>query len=159
MGPHCQVNALELTKWPSATMSAVCGAEIRSVARQKRHATAAKMIVHPAIPCVLLFMRPDVTTKERVMHQSGDGLGTPRLDFEAWGALLRSNCGGEVEVTKPHAPAGWMRPLAVCGLVAAAVKIEWGDAIADVGRHTHRVERTSAWIAMLQTLTAVPTSN
>jgi AraC family transcriptional regulator, positive regulator of tynA and feaB len=79
---------------------------------------------------------------ESMMHQSGDGLGTPRLDFDAWGALLRSNCGGEVEVTKPHAFAGWMRPLTVCGLVAAAVKIEWGDAIADVGRHTHRVERT-----------------
>lgn len=67
---------------------------------------------------------------------------TPRLDFEAWGALLRSNCGGEVEVTKPHAFAGWMRPLNVCGLAAAAVKIQWGDAIADVGRNTHRVERT-----------------
>jgi hypothetical protein len=45
------------------------------------------------------------------MHQGGDSLEAPRLDFEAWRVLLRSNCGGEVEVTEPNAFAGWMRPL------------------------------------------------
>ena len=32
--------------------------------------------------------------------------GTPPLDFDAWRALLRSNCGGEVEVTAPSVFAG-----------------------------------------------------
>jgi AraC-like DNA-binding protein len=47
--------------------------------------------------------------------------GTPRLDFEARRALLRSNCGAEMQVTAPAAFAGWMRPSSVCGLAAAAV--------------------------------------
>jgi hypothetical protein len=70
-----------------------------------------------------------------------DGIaGTPGLDFDAWRALLRSNCGGEVKVTAPNAFAGWMRPLSVCGLAAAAVKIQ-GTA-GDRGCHAHRFERT-----------------
>jgi AraC family transcriptional activator of tynA and feaB len=77
-----------------------------------------------------------------MMHQSGDTLDTPRLDFEAWRALLRSNCGGDVEVTEPNAFAGWMRPLTVSGLVAAAVKIQWGSAAVDLGCNAHRVERS-----------------
>jgi hypothetical protein len=32
--------------------------------------------------------------------RSGDSLDTPRLDFEAWRALLRSNCGGEVRTQR-----------------------------------------------------------
>jgi AraC family transcriptional activator of tynA and feaB len=71
-----------------------------------------------------------------------DGVaGTPRLDFDAWRTLLRSNCGGEVKVTAPNAFTGWMRPLSVCGLAAAAVKIQWGTA-GDRGCQTHRLERT-----------------
>src|SRR5882724_6061129 len=62
---------------------------------------------------------------------SGDSLDTPRLDFEAWRALLRSNCGAEVEVTETNAFAGWMRPLSVSGLAAAAVKIQWDSAVLD----------------------------
>jgi AraC family transcriptional activator of tynA and feaB len=77
-----------------------------------------------------------------MMLQRGDGLDTPRLDFEAWRALLRSNCGGEVDVTEPNAFAGWMRPLRVNGLAAAAVKIQWGVAAVDLGCSAHRVERT-----------------
>jgi AraC family transcriptional activator of tynA and feaB len=76
------------------------------------------------------------------MHQSGDNFDTPRLDFEAWRALLRSNCGGEVKVTEPKAFAGWMRLLDICGLAAAAVKIQWGFAGVDLGCNAHRVERT-----------------
>jgi AraC family transcriptional regulator, positive regulator of tynA and feaB len=78
---------------------------------------------------------------ETLIHQNGDSLDTPRLDFEAWRALLRSNCGGEVEVTEPNAFAGWMRPLSVSGLAAAAVKIQWEDVAVSLGRHVHRVER------------------
>src|SRR6266849_2547150 len=75
--------------------------------------------------------------------QSGDSLDTPRLDFEAWRALFRSNCGGEVEVTEPNAFAGWMRPLSVSGLAAAAVKIQWDSAVVDLGCNVHRVERNA----------------
>src|SRR6266436_4751093 len=69
-----------------------------------------------------------------------DSLDTPRLDFEAWRALFRSNCGGEVEVTEPNAFAGWIRPLSVSGLAAAAVKIQWDSAVVDLGCNVHRVE-------------------
>jgi AraC family transcriptional regulator, positive regulator of tynA and feaB len=76
------------------------------------------------------------------MFQRDGIVGTPRLDFDAWRALLRSNCGGEVKVTAPNAFAGWMRPSNVCGLAAAAVKIQWGSAARDRGCHAHRLERT-----------------
>src|SRR5260370_4059948 len=75
--------------------------------------------------------------------QSGDSLDTPRLDFEAWRALLRSNCGGEVEVTEPNAFAGWMRPLSVSGVAGAAVKSQWDSAVVDLGCNVHRVERNA----------------
>jgi hypothetical protein len=55
---------------------------------------------------------------------------TPGLDFDAWRSLLRSNCGGELRVTAPNAFAGWLRPSSVCGLAAAAVKIQWGTVVA-----------------------------
>jgi AraC family transcriptional regulator, positive regulator of tynA and feaB len=72
-----------------------------------------------------------------------DGVqGTPILDFEAWRALLRSNCGGEVEVTAPEVFAGWLRLLNPCGLAAAAVKIQWGSVGGEVGCFAHRLERT-----------------
>lgn len=72
-----------------------------------------------------------------------DGIaGTPRLNFEAWRTLLRSNCGGEVEVTTPNVFAGWMRPLNAFGLAAAAVKIQWDSRQGDPGRCVHRLERT-----------------
>jgi hypothetical protein len=35
------------------------------------------------------------------MLQSDDVGGAPLLDFESWRALLRSNCGRDVEVTAP----------------------------------------------------------
>jgi AraC family transcriptional activator of tynA and feaB len=77
-----------------------------------------------------------------MMLHSDNGARTPQLDFEAWRALLRSNCGGEVEVTAPNTFAGWMRPLSACGLPAAAVKIQWRPAARDHGCYAHRVERT-----------------
>ena len=74
------------------------------------------------------------------MPQSDDIGTTPLLDFEAWRALLRSNCGGEVQVTAPNNFAGRMRPLNACGLEAASVKIQWG--VADLGCSDHRLERS-----------------
>ena len=76
------------------------------------------------------------------MLQSDGVRGAPLLDFEAWRALLRSNCGGDVEVTAPEAFAGWMRLLNPCGLAAAAVKVQWGSAGGQVGCFAHRLERT-----------------
>jgi AraC-like DNA-binding protein len=77
-----------------------------------------------------------------MVHQSEDNLDGPRLDFEAWRALLKSNCGGEVEVTDPKVFSGWMRFLDVCGLAAAAVKIQWRSTAVDLGCNAHRVVRT-----------------
>ena len=74
------------------------------------------------------------------MPQSDDAGTTPLLNFEAWRALLRSNCGGAVEVTAPGAFAGWMGPLSACGFEAASVKIQWGSC--DLGCFDHRVERS-----------------
>jgi AraC family transcriptional activator of tynA and feaB len=65
----------------------------------------------------------------------------PLLDFEAWRALLRSNCGGEVEVTAPNDFAGRMRSLTACGLEAAWVGIQWTSVVGDLGCYDHRVER------------------
>ena len=74
-----------------------------------------------------------------IMPQSDDVSTTPLLDFEAWRALLRSNCGGAVQVTAPNTFAGWMRPLNACGLEAASVRIQWRSA--DLDCFDHRVER------------------
>jgi two-component system, OmpR family, response regulator len=38
-----------------------------------------------------------------MMLQSDDINGAPAMDFDAWRALLRSNCGRDVEVTAPNA--------------------------------------------------------
>ena len=73
------------------------------------------------------------------MLQSDDVGGAPLLDFESWRALLRSNCGRDVEVTAPNDFAGWRRPFNVCGLEATSVEIRWGSA--DAGCSDHRVER------------------
>jgi AraC family transcriptional regulator, positive regulator of tynA and feaB len=66
--------------------------------------------------------------------------GTPVLDFEAWRALLRSNCGRDVEVTTPDAFAGRIRPFNACGLEATTVKFSWGAE--DSGCSDRRTERS-----------------
>jgi AraC family transcriptional activator of tynA and feaB len=82
-------------------------------------------------------------SKAETLMPQRDGIAdTPRLDFDAWRALLRSNCGGEVEVTAPKAFAGWMRPTNVSGLATAAVKIQWESVAGDCDCHVHRLERT-----------------
>jgi AraC family transcriptional regulator, positive regulator of tynA and feaB len=77
------------------------------------------------------------------MLQSEEGVQcAPILDFEAWRALIQSNCGGEVKVTAPNAFAGSIRPLSACGLAAAAAKIQWRPAAGDLGCYAHQIERT-----------------
>jgi AraC-like DNA-binding protein len=79
---------------------------------------------------------------ETMVQQSCDFLGTPRLNLEEWAALLRSTCGGDHEVIDPNAFAGWMRRVSVCGVAAAAIKIQCGLAGVDHGGDTYRFERT-----------------
>jgi AraC family transcriptional regulator, positive regulator of tynA and feaB len=73
------------------------------------------------------------------MLQSDDVGGAPPLDFESWRALLRSNCGRDIEVTAPDAFAGWLRPFNAYGLEAASVKIRWGAG--EPGSSDYRVEQ------------------
>jgi len=68
--------------------------------------------------------------------------GTPRLDFEAWTAFLRTSCGNQPDVIDPRAFTGWVRPMTVCGLDAAELKIECGFAASELGRSAYRSERT-----------------
>jgi hypothetical protein len=86
------------------------------------------------------FLWPKRSETETMMLQSDDVGGPPQLNFEAWRDLLRSNCGGEVEVTAPKLFGGWMRPVNACGLEAASVKIQWGSA--DLGSFAQWVERS-----------------
>src|SRR4051812_31110720 len=69
-------------------------------------------------------------------------VGTPQLKLEEWAALLRPTCGGDHGVVQPNAFAGWMRPLNVYGIAAAAIKIQCGRAGVDLGNHAYRFERT-----------------
>ena len=79
----------------------------------------------------------------QAMMLESDGLvGTSRLDFDEWSMFLRSSCGNHPDVIDPSAFAGWVRPLSVCGLAAAALKIECGSTAEDFGRDAYRSERT-----------------
>jgi AraC family transcriptional regulator, positive regulator of tynA and feaB len=82
--------------------------------------------------------RPSIET-EAMMLQSDDIGGAPPMDFDAWRALLRSNCGRDVEVTTTNSFAGWIRPFNACGLEATSVKIRWGAA--NRGCSDYRAER------------------
>jgi hypothetical protein len=65
------------------------------------------------------------------MLQSDGIQSAPILDFEAWGALLRPNCGGEVKVTAPHAArrATYFLPSQKRAVVVASAAAEVGAAI------------------------------
>jgi AraC family transcriptional regulator, positive regulator of tynA and feaB len=68
--------------------------------------------------------------------------GTPRLDFEAWTAFLRTSCGNQPDVIDRNAFTGWVRPMSVCGLDAAELKIECGSPPMHLDRDAYRSERT-----------------
>src|SRR5262245_65687335 len=68
--------------------------------------------------------------------------GTPRLDFEAWTAFLRTSCGNQPDVVDPGAFTGWVRPISVCGLDAAELKIACGFTPTELGRDAYKSERT-----------------
>jgi AraC family transcriptional regulator, positive regulator of tynA and feaB len=73
----------------------------------------------------------------------GDNLaGAPRLDFEAWTAFLRTSCGNQPDVVDRNAFSGWVRPISVCGLDAAQLKIECGSPAMDLGGDAYKSERT-----------------
>jgi AraC family transcriptional activator of tynA and feaB len=74
------------------------------------------------------------------MAESDDAGPTPLLAFEAWRGLLRSDCGGEVQVSAPNTFAGWMRPLSAYGLEGGSVNVQWGPA--HPGCFDHRLERS-----------------
>src|SRR5262245_30423307 len=73
---------------------------------------------------------------------SADFAGTQQLDFEGWRAFLRASCGNQPHVIDPSAFTGWVRPISVCGLAAAALKVECGSAAMESGRDAYRSERT-----------------
>jgi AraC family transcriptional regulator, positive regulator of tynA and feaB len=75
--------------------------------------------------------------------------GTPRLDFEAWTAFLRTSCGNQPDVIDPRTFTGWVRPMTVCGLDAAELKIECGSPPMDFGRDAYRSERTERDIRLV----------
>jgi AraC family transcriptional regulator, positive regulator of tynA and feaB len=76
------------------------------------------------------------------MIESAPSIDTSQLDFEAWRAFLRSNCGDQPEVVDPNAFASWVRRFSVYGLPAAAIRIQCGFATAPDGRNRYRSERT-----------------
>ena len=83
-----------------------------------------------------------LATAQTMPFESADFVGTPKLDFEAWRAFLRASCGNQPDVIDPSAFSGWVRPISVYGLAAAALKIECGFAAMDFSRNAYRSERT-----------------
>jgi len=81
-------------------------------------------------------------TPRAMKPETADFVETQRLDFEGWRAFLRASCGDQPEVIDASAFAGWVRPLRVYGLPAAAIKIECGFAAMELGRSAYRSERT-----------------
>jgi AraC family transcriptional regulator, positive regulator of tynA and feaB len=81
-------------------------------------------------------------TPQAMPPESVDFVRTPRLDFEEWRAFLRTTCGNQLDVIDPSAFTGWARPISVCGLAAAALKIECGFTALDSGRNAYQSERT-----------------
>ena len=81
-------------------------------------------------------------TPQAMKPETADFVETQRLDFEGWRAFLRASCGDQPEVIDASAFAGWVRPLRVYGLPAAAIKIECGFAAMELGRSAYRSERT-----------------
>jgi AraC family transcriptional regulator, positive regulator of tynA and feaB len=67
------------------------------------------------------------------MPNPHDVLGPTVLDYESWRDLLRSKCGRYYSKgIEPAAFTGWVRPVSALGFTAT-----------DIGRNSHRVERTS----------------
>ena len=95
------------------------------------------------MPCCIC--RLQCSKAEMMMLQSDGGAGSPQLDFEAWRALLRSNCGGEVNLTRARdaLPAGCVRS-AHAEISAAVVKIQLRPAARDTRSCLLRAEPPAA---------------
>ena len=74
-----------------------------------------------------------------IVQPSFDFVGTRQLSFKEWAV---STCRGDHKAIDPNAFAGWMRPLSVYGVPAAAIKIQCGLTAVDHGDNTYRYERT-----------------
>src|SRR5215467_11680720 len=92
---------------------------------------------------------------DEMMPVSDVFAGTPQLDFEGWSAFLRASCGNRAEVIDRDAFAGWVQPLSVCGLDAAALKVESGFAVAESGK-AYRSERTDRDIRLVAQIITMP---
>ena len=91
---------------------------------------------------------PPSVPKAAILGSAGLG-GTPRLNFEAWTAFLRTSCGNQPDVIDPRTFTGWVRPMTVCGLDAAELKIECGSPPMDRGRDAYQSERTERDIRLV----------
>jgi AraC-like DNA-binding protein len=79
---------------------------------------------------------------ETLVQQGCNFSDTPQLKLDEWAALLRSTYGGDCRVVEHNAFAGWIRPLSVYGITAAAFKIQCGLGVIDHGGDPYRFERT-----------------
>src|SRR5262249_41514085 len=68
--------------------------------------------------------------------------GGPRLDFGGGERVFRTRGGNQPACVDRNAFTGWVRPMSVCGLDAAELKIECGSPPMDLGRDAYRSERT-----------------
>src|SRR5262249_52166758 len=75
--------------------------------------------------------------------------GTPRLDFEAWTAFLRTSCGDQPGVIDPPPFTGWGRPRTAVGLGPTQPKVECRAPPMDFGRDAYRSERTERDIRLV----------
>jgi AraC family transcriptional activator of tynA and feaB len=81
-------------------------------------------------------------TAQAMVLESDGFVGRPQLDFEGWRAFLRMSCGNQPDVVDPSAFTGLVRPMSVCGLDAAELKIECGFPPTELGRDAYKSERT-----------------
>jgi AraC-like DNA-binding protein len=73
------------------------------------------------------------------------------LNLDEWAVLVRARCGGEYQVSDPHAFAGWMCPRSVYGIAAATFKVQCGLAAADPAGNAYRFERARRDIRLADT--------
>jgi AraC family transcriptional regulator, positive regulator of tynA and feaB len=88
---------------------------------------------------LMLDRRMLLRSGSTIVQPSFDFVGTRQLSFKEWAV---STCRGDHKAIDPNAFAGWMRPLSVYGVPAAAIKIQCGLTAVDHGDNTYRYERT-----------------
>src|SRR5260221_11701063 len=101
-----------------------------SRARASNRAAASSARLTRFSPSEHPMLRPNSSSSHGAIgsfpDQSGDSLDTPRLDFEAWRALVRLEFGGGGGGTRPQGLGGWGGPPNVNGPAAAAGEMPSG---------------------------------